>query len=88
MNDDWLFRGLNYFPSGWALASIAHGQGFASEVVGRVAWGDETFGRAKTVCIIDPENTGSLNVAAKCGFRQALRTTYHDKATILLERRP
>jgi RimJ/RimL family protein N-acetyltransferase len=75
--------------AGWALASIAHGQGLASEVVGRVvAWGDETFGRAKTVCIIDPENTGSLNVAAKCGFSQLLRTTYHGSATILLERRP
>ncbi|RWD30359.1 MAG: N-acetyltransferase [Mesorhizobium sp.] len=72
---------------GWALAPSAHGKGFASEVVGRVlAWGDEAFGRARTVCIIDPENTASLNVAAKCGYREVLRTTYHDDATILLER--
>ncbi|UVK40519.1 GNAT family N-acetyltransferase [Mesorhizobium sp. AR10] len=74
--------------AGWALASHAHGRGLASEVVGRVlAWGDETFERARTVCIIDPENTGSLKVAAKCGYRELLRTTYHDAATILLERR-
>lgn len=72
--------------AGWALASQAHGQGLASEVVGRaLAWGDETF--ARTVCIIDPENAGSLNVAAKCGYKELLRTTYHDAATILLERR-
>ena len=75
--------------AGWALTSNAHGRGLASEVVRRVlAWGDETFGHARTVCIIDPENTGSLNVAAKCGYKEVLRTTYHDNATILLERWP
>ena len=73
--------------AGWALAPQAHGQGMASEVVRRIlAWGDETFQGARTVCIIDPENTASLNVAAKCGYKEVLRTTYHDGATILLER--
>ncbi len=75
--------------AGWALAPSAHGLGLASEVVTRVlAWGDQEFGRARTVCIIDPQNTGSLNVAAKCGYREVLRTTYHDNATVLLERQP
>jgi RimJ/RimL family protein N-acetyltransferase len=75
--------------AGWALASAVHGQGLASEVVARVlAWGDAEFKQAKTVCIIDPENTGSLNVAAKCGYRDVLRTIYHGNATVLLERQP
>ncbi|TPK75545.1 GNAT family N-acetyltransferase [Mesorhizobium sp. B2-4-15] len=73
--------------AGWALAPAAHGAGLASEIVSRVhGWGDETFGRAKTACIIDPQNTASLNVATKCGYREVTRTTYHDTATILLER--
>ncbi|AZO27905.1 GNAT family N-acetyltransferase [Mesorhizobium sp. M1B.F.Ca.ET.045.04.1.1] len=73
--------------AGWALASVAHGQGLASEVVGRiVAWGDAVFGRARTVCIIDPDNGASLKVAKKNGYREILRTTYHDTPTILLER--
>ncbi|UCI09027.1 GNAT family N-acetyltransferase [Mesorhizobium sp. B1-1-8] len=73
--------------AGWALAPEAQGRGFATEIVGRVlAWGDKAFDRAKTVCIIDPENTASLNVATKCGYREKLRTTYHEAATILLER--
>ncbi len=75
--------------AGWALASVAHGQGLASEVVGRiVAWGDDVFGPAKTVCIIDPENGASLKVAQRNGYREVLRTTYHDTPTILLERQP
>ncbi|MER8939203.1 GNAT family N-acetyltransferase [Mesorhizobium sp. M0915] len=75
--------------AGWALVSAVHGQGLASEVVARVlAWGDEGFAAAKTVCIIDPENTGSLNVAAKCGYGEVLRTVYQDKPTILLQRQP
>lgn len=73
--------------AGWALAPAVHGAGLATEVVGRVlAWGEETFGRTKTVCIIAPENTASLNVADKVGYREVLRTTYHDAPTVLLER--
>ncbi|TJX38082.1 MAG: GNAT family N-acetyltransferase, partial [Mesorhizobium sp.] len=75
--------------AGWALAPAVHGAGLASEVVGRVlAWGEETFGRARTVCIIDSENTASLNVATKCGYREVVRTVYHEAPTILLERLP
>ncbi|WP_095199496.1 GNAT family N-acetyltransferase [Mesorhizobium carmichaelinearum] len=75
--------------AGWALAPAVHGAGLATEVVGRVlAWGEETFGRTKTVCIIDPENTASQNVARKCGYSEVTRTLYHDAPTILLERRP
>jgi RimJ/RimL family protein N-acetyltransferase len=74
--------------AGWALVSAAQGMGLASEVVGRiVAWGDEAFERARTVCIIDPENGASLKVAERNGYREILRTTYHDNPTILLERR-
>ncbi|MBZ9795094.1 GNAT family N-acetyltransferase [Mesorhizobium sp. ES1-4] len=73
--------------AGWALVPAVHGAGLASEVVGRVlAWGEEAFGRGRTVCIIDPENTASLKVATKCGYQEVVRTVYHDAPTILLER--
>ncbi|RUY87038.1 N-acetyltransferase, partial [Mesorhizobium sp. M7A.F.Ca.CA.003.01.2.1] len=51
-----------------------------------LAWGEVIFGREKTVCIIDPENGASLRVAAKCGYREVVKTTYHDAPTILLAR--
>ncbi len=75
--------------AGWVLAPEAHGKGIASEVVGRaLAWADTTVGKDRTVCIIDPENESSIKVASKVGYKEILRTTYHDVPTILFERQP
>ena len=72
--------------AGWALASAFHGLGLATEVMRRiVAWGDASLG-GRTVCLIDPENSGSINVAEKCGYREVGRTSYHGEATSLYER--
>jgi hypothetical protein len=49
-------------------------------------WGDTRFNGAKTVCIVDPDNTGSVNVALKCGYREITRTSYKGSPTILFER--
>jgi RimJ/RimL family protein N-acetyltransferase len=49
-------------------------------------WGDARFNGAKTVCIVDPDNTGSVNVALKCGYREITRTSYKGSPTILFER--
>jgi RimJ/RimL family protein N-acetyltransferase len=73
---------------GWALAAWAHGAGFGTEAVGAaVAWADAHLGAGTTVCLIDPENAGSIRVAAKCGYREFARTTYKGHTTILFERR-
>ena len=73
--------------AGWALVPAVHGKGLATEIMGRIlTWGDAAFGPVKTVCIIDPENTGSLAVARKCGYAEVARTSYHDSPTLLLER--
>jgi RimJ/RimL family protein N-acetyltransferase len=73
--------------TGWALLPELHGKGLATEVMRRVlAFGDAVLGAPKTVCIIDPENVASLNVAQKSGYREFAQTTYHDHATIMLER--
>jgi RimJ/RimL family protein N-acetyltransferase len=72
---------------GWALAAWAHGAGFATEAVGAaVAWADAHLGAARTVCLIGPENSASIRVAAKCGYREYARTTYKGYATILFAR--
>lgn len=73
--------------AGWVLAPEAHGRGIAGEVVAcMVAWADATFGGARTVCIIDPENDSSLKVAGRAGYVEVQRTSYHGEPTILFER--
>jgi len=72
---------------GWALASWAHGVGFATEAArAGVAWGEERFPGAPTVCIIDPANTASVHVAEKCGYVQIARTEYYGEPILLFRR--
>jgi RimJ/RimL family protein N-acetyltransferase len=72
---------------GWALASEAHGKGYATEAVrAALTWGEARFASARTVCIIHPENLASIRVAEKCGYREFQRTTYKGHATIIFER--
>jgi len=84
---------LNGAPEvGWALATWAHGQGFATEAVrAALAWGDTHLERRpgeppRYVCLISPENSGSLRVAEKCGFRRAHDASYKGHATVVHER--
>ena len=51
-------------------------------------WAEGRFGPERVVCIIDPENAASLQVAHKCGFREFSRGTYKGEPTLLLERVP
>ena len=72
---------------GWVLAPHAQGKGYATEAVRAVvAWGDQHFDRARTVCLIHPENQPSLRVAEKCGYKEFHRTTYKGQPTLILER--
>jgi RimJ/RimL family protein N-acetyltransferase len=72
---------------GWALASRVHGKGYATEAVrAAVFWGQGHFGRARTVCLIHPENLASIRVAEKCGYKEFQRTTYKGHPTIVFAR--
>ncbi|MBT9469725.1 MAG: GNAT family N-acetyltransferase [Pseudomonadota bacterium] len=71
---------------GWVFSPSAHGKGYASEAVAAaLAWGHANFDDARTVCIIDPDNTASLRVAEKAGYREYARADYRGPI-ILLER--
>ncbi|MET4075864.1 GNAT family N-acetyltransferase [Hymenobacter sp. UYCo722] len=72
---------------GWVLDPALHGRGYASEAVeAALAWGENHFGPVRTVCIIHPDNEASLRLAAKFGYREYARTTYHDGPIVLLQR--
>lgn len=72
---------------GWALAPWAQGRGYATEAVrAALAWGDAHLAAPRTVCLITPQNTASLRVAEKCGFRELTRAVYKGEENILCER--
>jgi RimJ/RimL family protein N-acetyltransferase len=74
---------------GWALATRAHGKGYATEAVRAVvAWGDQHFGPVRTVCIVHPANLASIGVAGKCGYHELQRANYKEHETIIFARDP
>jgi RimJ/RimL family protein N-acetyltransferase len=74
---------------GWALSPSEQGRGLAHEAVGAaIGWGDAHFGRARTVCLIDPDNARSIRLAERLGYRPYAHTTYKDHPTVLFERLP
>jgi RimJ/RimL family protein N-acetyltransferase len=74
---------------GWVLASPARGKGYATEAVrAAVAWGDPHFHRARTACIIVPENLASIRVAEKCGYCGPQPATYKGKPVLMFVREP
>ena len=56
--------------AGWAVETSARGQGYAGEAMAAIlAWGDRRFQR--TSCVIAPENTPSIALARRLGYREA-----------------
>lgn len=72
---------------GWVLARWSHGRGYATEAAqAALRWLEGALGPQRTVCIIDVENSPSLRVADKCGYREFARTQYKSSAVVMLER--
>jgi RimJ/RimL family protein N-acetyltransferase len=72
---------------GWVLAPAAQGRGFATVAArAAVAWGDQRFGQAKTVCLIHPENTASIRDAVKVGYKELQATHYKGHPALLFVR--
>lgn len=56
---------------GWGLAPLVQRRGLAVEAVSAaLRWLDESAGLSRQVCVIDPENTRSISLAAKVGFEE------------------
>jgi RimJ/RimL family protein N-acetyltransferase len=73
--------------AGWALAPHAHGKGYATEALSAIVrWGDKHFQGALTACMINPQNTQSIRVAEKCGYKRTNETTYHGAPVLIYAR--
>ena len=72
---------------GWALASWAHGKGFAKEGIEAVVkWGDTHLVSPRTVCLIEPGHAASIHLAERDGYRAFANTSYRQSQVSLFER--
>lgn len=78
------------FPeAGWMIAQTVSGLGYATEgVAAAIDWHERTFGRQRQVCMIDPANHASLQVAAKLGFVPLREALNRGQPVLLHERTP
>jgi RimJ/RimL family protein N-acetyltransferase len=73
---------------GWMLSPEVHGRGYATEAVrAALQWSDAHLEAEHTACLIHPDNAPSFRIAEKCGYGDAHRASYKDRATIVLFRR-
>jgi RimJ/RimL family protein N-acetyltransferase len=73
--------------AGWVFAQRFHGKGYATEAMhAALQWADAALGHPAMFAILAPENTASIRVAEKCGFKPWYDTTYHDHSTAVLQR--
>lgn len=72
---------------GFALAFPFHGNGYATESVrGALTWADAHLAHPTTVCLINPENLASLQVAQKCGYEVFKKSRYNEQPVLFLSR--
>ena len=72
---------------GWALISSARGRGYAHEAVAAMLGWADAQAIDRTACLIEPDNTPSIRLAQKLGFKEYARTTYHGARVNLYERK-
>lgn len=72
--------------AGWALATWAHGRGYATEAMQAALAFADALGWPRTVCMIAPDNAPSLAVAARLGYRLMREASYRDQPSLLFQR--
>ncbi len=73
--------------AGWALDPRFAGRGYATEALrAALTWADANLAAERSVAIIAPENTASIRVAEKTGYRQTGQTEYKNNPILLFAR--
>ena len=76
-----------YPETAWVYALAAQGRGYATEAaMAAHDWLDGKLGRGRSVCIIAPDNAGSLAVARKLGYAPYAEAEYKGDPVVKLER--
>lgn len=76
-----------YPEAAWLLAEGAQGRGFALEAMtAATAWLDRHHPAGRAVCMINPDNSSSLRLAARLGFARIGSENYRGRSVLLWER--
>ncbi|ABB06101.1 GNAT family N-acetyltransferase [Burkholderia lata] len=77
----------NVPEAGWALATWAHGKGYATEALSAaLAWLDGQQRFERSVCLIAPTNVASIRVAEKAGYGEPVQIRFNDTDSLLFSR--
>lgn len=77
----------NTLEAGWGLLPEYQGRGYASEALqAALGWAARTYPEKAITCIIDPENTASIRLAERHGFREIARSAYQNSEVVVLRR--
>ena len=72
---------------GWGVAPAFQGQGLAQEALqAALAWTDAYRLEPRTVCMISPDNTPSVTLAERVGYRPYAEADYKGSTVTLYER--
>ena len=72
---------------GWGVAPAFQGQGLAYEALqAALAWTDAYRLEPRTVCMISPDNTPSIKLAERVGYRAYAEANYKESRVTLFER--
>ncbi|MEN5145495.1 GNAT family N-acetyltransferase [Brevundimonas diminuta] len=72
---------------GWGVAPAFQGTGMAREALQTaLGWTDAHRDEPRTVCMISPENTPSIRLAERVGYRPYARADYKGSVVELFER--
>ncbi|HHV7518648.1 TPA: GNAT family N-acetyltransferase [Burkholderia orbicola] len=74
--------------AGWALATWAQGNGYATEALAAaLAWLDAQQRFERSVCLIAPTNLASIRVAEKAGYGEPRRIRFNDADSLMFSRK-
>ena len=72
---------------GYVIDKAVHGRGYGREAMTAcMRWMDETHGRSRTICMIEPGNTASIRIAQRLGYQTYGEGEIDGTKVLLMER--
>ena len=72
---------------GYVIDKTVHGQGYGREAMTAcMKWMDDTHGRRRTICMIEPANIASIRIAERLGYKPYGEGLIDGVTVVLMER--